>query len=85
MTGIYAVMKDDVTEVIAAEQKRSSDLYDALRKPGHPGEQRLWHHPAPGRHALHLGGLLPPGAIADRPRTQRARAPWTSPSAPQKS
>jgi len=34
VTGIYTVMKDDVTEVIAAEQKRRADLYDALRKPG---------------------------------------------------
>ena len=34
VTGIYAVMKDDVADVIAAEQKRRSDLYDSLRKPG---------------------------------------------------
>jgi hypothetical protein len=27
-------MKDDVTEVIAAEKKRRSDLYDTLKKPG---------------------------------------------------
>jgi hypothetical protein len=34
VSGIYAVMKDDVAEVIAAEQKRRSDLYDTLRKTG---------------------------------------------------
>ena len=34
VSGIYAVMKEDVTELIAAEQKRRSDLYDTLRKPG---------------------------------------------------
>jgi hypothetical protein len=34
VTGLYALMKDDVAEVIAAEQKRRSDLYDTLRKPG---------------------------------------------------
>jgi hypothetical protein len=34
VTGVYAVMKDDVAEVIAAEQKRRADIYDALAKKG---------------------------------------------------
>ena len=34
VTGLYALMKDDVAEVIAAEQKRRTDLYDALVKKG---------------------------------------------------
>jgi len=34
VTGVYAVMKEDVADVIAAEQKRRADLYDSLRKTG---------------------------------------------------
>jgi hypothetical protein len=34
VTGVYSIMKDDVAELIAAEQKRRSDLYDALAKKG---------------------------------------------------
>jgi hypothetical protein len=34
VTGVYTVMKDDVAEIIAAEQKRRADLYDAIAKRG---------------------------------------------------
>ena len=34
VSGLYALMKDDVAEVIAVEQKRRTDLYDALVKKG---------------------------------------------------
>ena len=34
VTGVYTLMKDDVAELIAAEQKRRSDLYDAIAKKG---------------------------------------------------
>jgi hypothetical protein len=34
VTGLYAIMKDDVAEVIAEEQKRRTDLYDSLAKKG---------------------------------------------------
>jgi hypothetical protein len=34
VTGVYTLMKDDVAGVIAAEQKRRSDLYDGLAKKG---------------------------------------------------
>jgi len=33
-TDLYVTVKDDVAQVIAAEQARRSDLYDALRKKG---------------------------------------------------
>jgi len=34
VTGLYAVMKDDVAEVIAGEQNRRADLFSALMKKG---------------------------------------------------
>jgi hypothetical protein len=34
VTGVYTLMKDDVAELIAAEQKRRADLYDALARKG---------------------------------------------------
>jgi hypothetical protein len=34
VSGVYAVMKDDVAEVIASEQKRRADLFDSLAGKG---------------------------------------------------